>query len=226
MTFDQSGSGLLKFTSPLLLSGYGASKTIILKGDTAGSGEIAGNIVDPHDRAGKATTAITKLGSGAWTLSGSNSYTGPTTVAKGTLSLASAGSLGDKTDVHVSDGATLALTFPGEMRIGRLYFGGKLQPAGTYSAGQRSQIHQGNRCSEKSVNRRRLRRPACRRRSSIRLYWCGNCRSISEMEAHSVCQKCLVPTSSIPRFPGALLLVATIGCLAVRAADTVPRQDE
>ena len=134
VTFDQSGSGLLKFTSPFLLSGYGASKTIILKGDTAGSGEIAGNIADPHDRAGKATTAITKLGSGTWTLSGSNSYTGPTTVAKGILSLASARSLGDKTDVYVSDGAALALNFPGEMHIGKLYFSGKLQPAGTYSA--------------------------------------------------------------------------------------------
>ncbi|MGA2620972.1 MAG: autotransporter-associated beta strand repeat-containing protein [Thermoguttaceae bacterium] len=134
VTFDHSGTGLLKLTSDFLISGYGANKIIVLKGDTAGRGEIAGNIVDPHDRAGKATMAITKLGSGTWTLSGTNSYSGPTTVAKGTLSLASARSLGGKTDVHVSDGATIQLSFEGETRIRKLFFSGKRQPAGKYSA--------------------------------------------------------------------------------------------
>jgi hypothetical protein len=43
-------------------------------------------------------------------------------------------SLGDKTDVHVSEGATLELSFKGEMKIGKLYFDGKEQPAGTFSA--------------------------------------------------------------------------------------------
>jgi len=134
VTLDQSGSSLLKFTSTFLLSGYGADKTIVLKGDTAGRGEIAGNIVDPHDRAGKATTAMTKLGSGTWTLSGVNNYSGPTTVAKGTLSLASARSLSAKTDVYVSDGAMIELNFEGETRIHKLFLDGKPQPAGKYSA--------------------------------------------------------------------------------------------
>ena len=62
VTFDQSGTGLLKLTSTFVISGYGASKTIVLKGDTAGTGEIAGNIANPYDRAGKATTAVTKSG--------------------------------------------------------------------------------------------------------------------------------------------------------------------
>jgi autotransporter-associated beta strand protein len=134
VTFNQSGSGLLKLTSPFLISGYGSNKTIALTGDTAGTGEISGNIVNPYDRAGKATTALAKSGAGTWTLSGANSYTGPTKVAKGTLSLASASSLGANTDVHISNGATLDLNFSGEMRIGKLYLDGKLQPAGTYSA--------------------------------------------------------------------------------------------
>jgi autotransporter-associated beta strand protein len=74
------------------------------------------------------------LGSGTWTLSGANSYSGPTTVAKGTLSLASARSLGGKTDVYVSDGATIQLSFEGETRTRKLFFNGKRQPAGKYSA--------------------------------------------------------------------------------------------
>jgi autotransporter-associated beta strand protein len=134
VTFNQSGKGLWKLTSTFVLSGHSANKLIALKGDTAGSGEIAGNLVNPHDRAGKATTAVAKSGTGTWTLSGTNSYTGPTTVTAGTLVLASARSLGGNTDVTVSNGATLALNFKGEMRVGKLIVDGKPQPAGSYSA--------------------------------------------------------------------------------------------
>jgi autotransporter-associated beta strand protein len=134
VTVDQSGSGILKLTSSFVLSGYGTSKTIVLRGDTTGRGEIAGGVADPYDRAGKATTAVTKSGSGTWTLSGANSYTGPTTVAKGTLALGTAGSLGDKADVRVADGATLALNFKGRMNVRKLSLGGKAQPDGSYSA--------------------------------------------------------------------------------------------
>jgi autotransporter-associated beta strand protein len=134
MTFEQSGTGLLKLTSTFVLSGHSASKTIILKGDTAGSGEIAGNLVNPHDRSGKAVTAVTKSGTGTWTLSGVNSYTGPTTVTTGTLVLATARSLGEKSDISIATGATLALNFKGEMCIAKLLLDNKPQPVGTYSA--------------------------------------------------------------------------------------------
>ena len=134
LTFVQSGSGLLKLTCDLLISGYGADKTIALTGDTAGSGELAGNLANPYDRAGKATTAVIKSGVGTWVLSGTNTYTGSTTVKQGTLSIASAKSLGEKTDVYISAGALLSLNFNGEMRIGKLYIDGKLQPVFTYSA--------------------------------------------------------------------------------------------
>ncbi|MCF7733795.1 MAG: autotransporter-associated beta strand repeat-containing protein [Akkermansiaceae bacterium] len=134
VTFDQSGTGLLKLTSTFVISGFGADKTIVLKGDTAGTGEIAGNLSNPHDRSGKATTAVTKSGTGTWTLSGTNTYSGATTVKQGTLSIASAKSLGDKTEVYVSEGAMLDLGFKGEVRVNKLYLDGKLMPAGTYRA--------------------------------------------------------------------------------------------
>ena len=134
ITFDQSGTGLLKLTSTFVISGHSANKIISLKGDTAGSGELGGNLVNPHDRGGKATTAVSKTGSGTWTLSGTNSYTGPTTVSAGTLALATARSLGGKTDVTISSGACLALDFKNEMPVGKLIIDGKAQPAGKHSA--------------------------------------------------------------------------------------------
>ncbi|MCX6877220.1 MAG: autotransporter-associated beta strand repeat-containing protein [Verrucomicrobia bacterium] len=134
VTINQSGSGLLKLTSTFVISGHGANKTIVLTGDTAGTGEIAGNIVNPHDRAGQAATAVTKSGIGTWALSGANSHTGPTKVIQGTLVLKNARSLGDQTEVSLAEGAMLALDFNGEMRVSKLYFDDKLQPAGTYGA--------------------------------------------------------------------------------------------
>lgn len=135
VTFDHSGKGLLKFATPFVISGYGANKTIVLKGDTAGRGEFAGSIFNPHDRTGKATTSVTKSGTGTWVLSGNNTFTGATTVKQGTLSIASGKSLGVKVDVYISEGAVLDLGFNGEIKINKLYIDEKQQPAGTYSAG-------------------------------------------------------------------------------------------
>ena len=77
---------------------------------------------------------MTKTGTGALTLSATNTYTGPTTVTQGKLVLANLRSLGEKTEVSISDGATLDLNFKGEMRIGKLIIDEKPQPAGSYSA--------------------------------------------------------------------------------------------
>ncbi len=134
VTFEQAGTGLLKLTSDFVISGYGANKTIVLRGDTAGAGEIAGNIANPHDRAGKATTALTKSGTGTWTLSGINSHTGPTTVTQGTLAIANARGLGDNAEVLVADGALLELKFKGELIVHKLTLGGSVQAAGKYGA--------------------------------------------------------------------------------------------
>jgi autotransporter-associated beta strand protein len=143
VNFEQAGSGLWKLTSSFVISGYGANKTIVLKGDTAGSGEIGGKLTDPYDRVGKATTSLIKSGSGTWALSGENSYSGPTTVAGGTLVLSNPRSLGDETVVHVSAGAMLRLNFTGSLRLRQLFLDGKLQPAGTYGAANCSEFIEG-----------------------------------------------------------------------------------
>lgn len=78
---NQSGTGLLKFTSAFTATGAG-SKTLTLSGSTAGIGEIAGAIVN---NSVTNTTTVTKTGTGTWLLTGSNTYTGTTTVNGGTL---------------------------------------------------------------------------------------------------------------------------------------------
>ena len=80
-TLDQSGTGLLKFTSDLALSGN-VNRTLTLTGSSSGSGEFAGNIVNVLSTN---ATSVTKNGAGTWTLSGNNSYTGTTTVDGGGL---------------------------------------------------------------------------------------------------------------------------------------------
>ena len=81
-TLDQSGAGNLKFTSAMTATGVGA-KAITLQGSTAGTGELAADI----SNLGGNVTSLNKSGSGAWTLSGTNTYTGNTTISAGTLKI-------------------------------------------------------------------------------------------------------------------------------------------
>ncbi len=78
---ENTGPGLLKLTSNFRNSGSG-THTLVLQG--TGNGEIAGSITDDITQI-SSKTSVTKLGSGTWTLSGFNNYTGPTTVSAGKL---------------------------------------------------------------------------------------------------------------------------------------------
>jgi autotransporter-associated beta strand protein len=121
-TIDQSGTGLLKFTSAFTATG-GGNKTLTLQGFAAGTGEIAGAIVD--NTAVTKITSLTKAGTGTWTLSGANSYTGATNVNGGTLLVN--GSLASDSAVTVASTATLG----GSGTIGgavTVQAGGKLAP--------------------------------------------------------------------------------------------------
>ena len=105
-TLNQSGaSGLLKFTSALTATGVG-SKTLTLQGSTAGMGEIGGAIVD---NSVTNTTAVTKAGTGTWTLSGANTYTGGTNVNAGTLLWSGTNNLPITGTLAVSAGGTFSL---------------------------------------------------------------------------------------------------------------------
>jgi autotransporter-associated beta strand protein len=75
---DQSGTGVLRFNSSITAAG--GAKGLVLLGSTAGTGVFAGNLVN-----GSGTVSLTKNGLNTWTLLGTNTYTGGTTVAAGTL---------------------------------------------------------------------------------------------------------------------------------------------
>ncbi|HYO09380.1 MAG TPA: BNR-4 repeat-containing protein [Tepidisphaeraceae bacterium] len=77
----ESEAGTLTIAGTLTSAATGA-RLVALQG--AGNGAITGNIQN-----GSATLAIEKAGSGTWTLSGSNSYTGATTASAGRLVLGS-----------------------------------------------------------------------------------------------------------------------------------------
>jgi autotransporter-associated beta strand protein len=101
-TVEQAGTGHLKFTSNLTATGSGV-KTLTLSGSTAGTGEIAGVIVNSSGGA----TSVTKSGTGTWTLSGINTYSGTTTVDGGKLAITGAGSIDNSSRIHINTFATL-----------------------------------------------------------------------------------------------------------------------
>ena len=96
---EQSGSGLLKFISDLKNFGT-SSNTLYLQGSTAGAGEISGSITNPDS----GFLTLVKQGTGRWTISGSNSYSGTTTISDGTLGLGHASALGSSGDIVFSGG--------------------------------------------------------------------------------------------------------------------------
>lgn len=79
---DQSGAGLLKFSDAGAIAAGAGVKTVTLQGSTAGAGEIVGII---KDNSGINKTSLAKQGTGTWTLSGANTYTGATVVNAGSL---------------------------------------------------------------------------------------------------------------------------------------------
>ena len=100
-------------------------KVVTLQGSTTGIGVIQGQILDttPYGVPGS-TTGVTKAGTGTWILSGTNTYTGPTTVNGGTLVIQSPGSMAN-TAITVSAGATLAVQpGSGSINLGSTYFSG------------------------------------------------------------------------------------------------------
>ena len=79
VTFDQQGTGLLKFSSAFTVNNNGG-KTINLQGSTTGTGEILLGIP-----ASTSNLNVTKNGTGTWTLSGTNLYANATTINGGLL---------------------------------------------------------------------------------------------------------------------------------------------
>lgn len=95
-TVEQAGTGHLRINGTVTATSGG--RTLTLTGSTAGTGEIGGVI----GGASNASINVVKSGTGAWTLSGANNYTGATTVNAGTLTVT--GAINSSTALNVTGG--------------------------------------------------------------------------------------------------------------------------
>ena len=101
-TIDASGTGALNFTNSGSMGFSGGARTLTLTGSNTGANALAATIADVGG-----VTTIAKNGAGTWVLSGTNTYTGATTINAGNLLLT--GSLGSST-ISVNNGGTLGGT--------------------------------------------------------------------------------------------------------------------
>lgn len=102
-TVEQGGAGALTVSSKVDVSGTGGTAVLTLANSTAVAATWAGVLTDAAD---SSTLALAKTGSGAWTLTAKNTFTGGATVKEGTLVLAAAASLA--APVTIKGGATFA----------------------------------------------------------------------------------------------------------------------
>jgi fibronectin-binding autotransporter adhesin len=107
-SLDASGSGAVTYTNTASPA-YGTvdqTRTLTLTGTNTGSNTLAANIADN----GTGAVSLTKSDVGAWWLTGTNVYTGPTTITGGTLVLNAAAALPGGIG---ATGGTSALVFNG-----------------------------------------------------------------------------------------------------------------
>ena len=118
-----NGTGPLKFTRDLDVAAAG-TKNLVFRGDSAASGEFAGNIAD----VGGSVIAVGKFDTGLWQFSGSNTFTGPLTVDGGTLVLSGEISQGAAAcDVYGSAASNCAL---------RMVAGSRMSGTGKFNIGR------------------------------------------------------------------------------------------
>lgn len=105
-TLDASGAGPISFLGGVAASGLG-NKTLTLAGNNTGDNTLGGVIVDSTGFA----TALRKDDDGTWILTGANTYSGGTTLARGTLLVNNTTDSGTGSgSVTVDPGATLGGT--------------------------------------------------------------------------------------------------------------------
>ena len=105
-------------------------RTLTLAGSNSDDNTLA-SVISDSPMGG--IVEVEKVDSGKWILSGSNTYSGDTTVEEGILSLTTA-FLDDSSTVSLLTGGTLDLDFAGDDVIGSIFLDGVQLAAGIYGA--------------------------------------------------------------------------------------------
>ena len=121
-----SDGGTFTVTAPLITA-VATDRALLLDGQ--GNGVINAAV----QNGSTAALPVVKNGSGTWALNGAHTYTGPTTVNAGILSLGQA-ALDNHSTVNIAAGAVLDLNFTGTDTVAALNLGGTLMDPGTYNA--------------------------------------------------------------------------------------------
>jgi autotransporter-associated beta strand protein len=117
---NNNGSGALTIQQPLAISGPAGARTLSLGGTYTGStNTFAGSIADGPG----SVISITKAGNGTWALSGTNTYTGTTTVSAGKLILSNAWAVASGI-IDVKSGAKVQLDYTGSRPVTEFYTNG------------------------------------------------------------------------------------------------------
>ena len=122
-TLSFTNTGAMDFNGQL------GTRTLTLGGSNTGNNTMA--LLIGNDGSGNATS-LTKTGAGTWVLSGTNAYTGPTTLSGGTLSAGVTANLGAAASNLVFNGGTLQVTGVGLTSLSGL---GRTNPI-TFTSGQ------------------------------------------------------------------------------------------
>ncbi len=109
---DGSGAGNLHLSATSLGYSGNGPRTLTLSG-TAASNSLAANIVDNGG-----ATALTKNGSGTWVLTGTNTYSGLTTIANGVLQVGAGGASGTIGTGSIVNNARLVFNRTGTVTVG------------------------------------------------------------------------------------------------------------
>ncbi|MFD0895456.1 autotransporter-associated beta strand repeat-containing protein [Luteolibacter ambystomatis] len=142
----QSDAGVGNFLELSGTLGVGAAITTPRTNSLGGAGNgLVSGVIQDSTTTPAATMALSKAGSGTWTLTGANTYTGNTTVNGGVLSLTTP-YLADASFITIAtSGATLDLNYVGTDTVGQLFFGAVQQQAGTWGSPTSAAAHKTTR---------------------------------------------------------------------------------
>jgi len=122
-----STANTITINTDLLVTAAG-NKTLTLGGSNAGLNTFGGKIADGTG----AVISLTKADAGKWILTGTNTYSGPTTISGGTLQIGTGGATGTLGTGTVTNNATLIFNRSDNLLVGNTIFGsGQLIQAGT-----------------------------------------------------------------------------------------------